>query len=189
MYNMRRFPLFLGTYFMKFNFAGHSIAHGDFKAVFIFLLSRMFLKYSDLKYSRVTYQKTRIGSLNSNIESIFINVGYWLIGKRKTVLFYIYIFQISQPFYFLCSQFSRLSKWFDIWGQYFICHLSHDYIIKSIFLNFTISYRELKTLKREYSRKLRLRAIKCPPNRNFQIKSRTFMYISWLCCSFPFIVA
>ena len=33
------------------------------------------------------YQKTRIATLNSYIESIFINVEKCLIGMRKTVLF------------------------------------------------------------------------------------------------------
>ena len=57
------------------------------------------------KYSRLTYQKTRIGTPNSNIESNFINVENSSIGKRKTMLY-----GISQLFYCLCSQFSNFLK-------------------------------------------------------------------------------
>ena len=52
----------------------------DVNLTAIFESSKVF-KNICFKYSRVTYQKTRIGTLNLNIGSIFINID-WLAKNR-----------------------------------------------------------------------------------------------------------
>ena len=82
---LRHFFLFSSTGLVKFWFGGHFIALGQgiSKLLFNFFsemyISRIFWLQSlwnwveidkyFFKYSRVTYQKTRIGTLNKNIES------------------------------------------------------------------------------------------------------------------------
>ena len=94
---VRRFFLFSNTDFIKFHF--YSPGPGDFKTAVIFFLSCIFI--SDFRHqslgshvvkfrnnSRVTYQKTRIGTLKSNIESIFHKCWIMFDLQAKTVLFW-----------------------------------------------------------------------------------------------------
>ena len=141
------------------------------------------------KYSRVTYQKTRIGTLNSNIESIFRNVEKCSIDMRKTVLFG----KFPNFTAFLLpvqSIFMIFEKWFDIRVQCLNALLlnRHKAIFqKNIFLTLlqgipNLKVRIFEKYKSQKKNKNSFempwpRAIKCPPNWIFQKKCRTLMYI------------
>ena len=145
-------------------------------------ISKLFYFFSEtyifffFKYSRVTNQKTRIGTLNSNIESILKNVGKYLIDMRKTVLFG--KISNSTAFYYLCSQFSRLLKNNLIFVFSFLMRVFWTVTrLYSEEIFFKLSYRRSQTLKKYKSKKNKNsfeipwpRAIKCPPNQNSQKK-------------------
>ena len=96
---------------------------------------------------------TRFETLNSIIESIYINVEYSSIGKRKTVLsFEKYIF--SQLF---IMPVHKKFRYLSVVAQCAIFETSHDYVYIYIYLKKKLYYRGSKTLKSEYSRNISLR--------------------------------
>ena len=138
-------------FFWKIQFGGHFIALGQgISKLFLFffwdeyfsnnLTSKFGIPCSKVwkifffKYSRVTYQKTRIGTLNSNIESIFRNVEKCSIDMWKTVLFEKFpnftAFLLPVQSIFMISE-----KWFDIRVQCLNALLlnRHKAIFKKIF--------------------------------------------------------
>ena len=121
------------------DFAGFdSPGPGDFKTVFIILHISRILFWQSLGSPVVKFFKNQIYSCGVskdaywntelNIESIFINVEYCAIGKRKTVIFG--NIRISQRFLLpdMQSVFQIFEKLFDIWFQCF--NTTHDYIKK-----------------------------------------------------------
>ena len=139
--------------------AFQSTGPGDFRTVFIFLRPK-FLEYFDFKirdpllkslkniffnYSRVTYQKTHIGTLNSNIEYIFRNVKKCSIDMRKAVLFgkFPNYTAFLLPVQSICK---ILEKWFDICVQCLNAHLLNGHKATRIFEKYKSQEKKVKTV-------------------------------------------